>query len=162
MLDPEVREDHTGRMSEKPFWKTKSLAEMDRAEWESLCDGCGKCCLAKLEDEDTGEIYWTSVGCRLFDAKTCRCRDYTNRAAEVSDCVVLTPQKVADIRWLPSTCAYRLVHEGKDLPAWHHLVSGSRETIHETGHSMQDRVKASESDLAEPEDYFDYMLDDEP
>lgn len=147
---------------QEPFWKRKTLAQMTRQEWESLCDGCGKCCLSKLEDEDTGEIYWTSVACRLFDAGTCRCGDYANRLQRVPDCVGLTPQNVRTLRWLPATCAYRLVAEGRDLFWWHPLVSGSAETVHEAGISMRGRVRASESDLAEPEDYFDYVLEEEP
>jgi uncharacterized cysteine cluster protein YcgN (CxxCxxCC family) len=145
-----------------PFWKAKTLEELSPSEWESLCDGCGKCCLSKLEDEDTGEIHWTSVGCRLFNAKTCRCSDYPNRLATVDDCVGLTPENVRTITWLPTTCAYRLVGEGHDLYWWHHLVSGSRRTIHEAGMSMRGRVSVLESDLEEPEDYFDYVLDQEP
>lgn len=147
---------------EKPFWKTKALEELSAAEWESLCDGCGKCCMSKLEDEDTGDIYWTSVACRMFDAGTCRCSDYSNRLSQVSDCVGLTPQNVRTISWLPGTCAYRLVAEGRDLYWWHRLLSGSAETVHEAGVSMRGRVCASESDLREPEDYFDYVLDEEP
>jgi len=145
-----------------PFWKTRSLEEMTPQEWESLCDGCGKCCLAKLEDEDSGDIYFTSVGCRLFDAGLCRCTDYDNRQARVADCIRLTPENVRTIAWLPGTCAYRLVAEGRDLPRWHHLVSGSRETIHRAGKSMQGRVTALETDMAEPEDYFDHLMEDEP
>lgn len=145
----------------KPFWKTKTLEEMSAAEWESLCDGCGKCCLSKLEDEDTGEIYFTTVGCTLFDAKACRCRDYANRQAKVSDCVRLTPENVRTIRWLPSTCAYRLVAEGRDLYPWHHLVSGDRKTIHKAHASVRGRVTASEDEMAEPEDYFDHMIEGE-
>ncbi|WP_048648935.1 YcgN family cysteine cluster protein [Nitratireductor soli] len=148
-------------MSE-PFWKTKPLAAMNDAEWESLCDGCGKCCLAKLEDEDTGEIHWTSVGCRLFDAQGCRCKDYENRFKRVSDCVRLTPDNVATISWLPSTCAYRLVAEGRDLPWWHPLVSGDPRTVHEAGISMLGRVEANEDELDTPEDYFPYILEKEP
>ena len=132
---------------DEPFWKTTELEAMSPAEWESLCDGCGKCCLAKLEDEDTGEIYWTSVGCRLFDAGTCRCTDYDHRLERVADCVRLTPQNVRTITWLPSTCAYRLVAEGQDLYWWHPLVSGSPETVHEAGISMRGRVTANETDL---------------
>ena len=147
---------------EMPFWKTKPLEEMSASEWESLCDGCGKCCLAKLEDEDTGDIYWTSVGCRLFDAANCRCSDYANRLARVPDCVGLTPQNVRTISWLPQSCAYRLVAEGHDLYWWHPLVSGSSETVHEAGVSVRGRVTASENELAEPEDYFEHMLEREP
>lgn len=147
---------------DQPFWKTKTLEAMSSTEWESLCDGCGKCCLAKLEDEDTGDIYFTSVGCRLFDADLCRCTDYLRRAERVPDCVRLTPQNVRTIPWLPSTCAYRLVAEGQDLEWWHPLVSGDRQTVHAAGISMRGRVTASESDMAEPEDYFDHMLTEEP
>jgi uncharacterized cysteine cluster protein YcgN (CxxCxxCC family) len=146
----------------RPFWKTKPLEEMTGTEWESLCDGCGKCCLSKLEDEDTGDIYFTSVGCRLFDAGACRCSDYENRQARVSDCVRLTPGNVRTIPWLPSTCAYRLVAEGQDLAWWHPLVSGDPDMIHRAGISVRGRVTASENDLAEAEDYLDHMLAKEP
>jgi uncharacterized cysteine cluster protein YcgN (CxxCxxCC family) len=161
VLDPEATAGHMRPMA-TPFWKTKTLEEMSATEWESLCDGCGKCCLSKLEDEDTGEIHWTSVACRLFDAQSCRCGDYAHRLERVSDCVGLTPANVRTIHWLPSTCAYRLVAEGHDLYWWHRLVSGSTETVHEAGISMRGRIRASETDLAEPEDYFDYVLDEEP
>lgn len=150
------------RDMETPFWKAKSLEEMTPAEWESLCDGCGKCCLSKLEDDDTGEIYWTDVGCRLFDVKTCQCSNYANRFKHVKDCVQLNPKNVRTIRWLPTTCAYRLVAEGEDLFDWHHLISGSRDTVHEAGASMLGRVRALETDIKNLEDYFDYVLDEEP
>ncbi|MDI6027073.1 YcgN family cysteine cluster protein [Corticibacterium sp. UT-5YL-CI-8] len=146
----------------EPFWKTKTLEEMDVAEWESLCDGCGKCCLSKLEDEDTSDIYWTSVGCRLLDTESCRCADYPNRLARVPDCVGLTPEKVRTLSWLPSTCGYRLVAEGHGLYWWHPLLSGSPETVHEAGISIRGRVTALETELAEPEDYFEHILDEEP
>jgi uncharacterized protein len=161
VLDLGASEGHIGTM-ETPFWKTKTLEAMSPAEWESLCDGCGKCCLSKLEDEDTGEIYWTSVGCRLFDSESCRCSDYANRLARVPDCVGLTPQNVRTISWLPRTCAYRLVAEGQDLYWWHRLVSGSADTVHEAGMSIRGRVSVNETDLAEPDDYLEHMLDDEP
>jgi len=150
------------RAMAQPFWKTVPLEAMTQAQWESLCDGCGKCCLSKLEDEDTGDIYWTSVGCRLFDEQTCRCSDYANRLRRVNDCVGLTAQNVRTISWLPSTCAYRMVAEGRDLAWWHPLVSGSRDTVHIAGISMRGRLTALESDLDKPEDYFDHMLDEEP
>lgn len=148
-------------MSE-PFWKTKTLEAMTTPEWEALCDGCGKCCLSKLEEEDTGDIYWTSIGCRLFDAAKCRCSDYPGRLAKVPDCVKLTPEKVRTLPWLPSTCAYRLVANGEDLKWWHHLVSGSRETVHEAGISVRGKVTALETDMESVDDYFDHMLDEEP
>jgi uncharacterized protein len=144
------------------FWKTHTIDELTPEEWEALCDGCGKCCLSKLEDEDTGEIHWTSVGCRLFDASVCRCRDYPNRQKLVADCIALDKENVRTIAWLPSTCAYRLVSEGRDLYWWHHLVSGSRESVHEAGISMRGRVSASEADLADIDDYLDHMLEEEP
>src|SRR4051812_11265515 len=105
-------------MPEKPFWKTKTLLEMSAAEWESLCDGCGRCCLVKLEDEETGGIYHTDVACKLFDDATCRCCDYAHRSERVSDCVRLDPDNVAALTWLPKSCAYRLLSEGKSLRWW--------------------------------------------
>lgn len=147
---------------EPPFWKTKTLAQMTSAEWESLCDGCGKCCLAKLEDEDTGDIFWTTVGCALLDAGTCRCTDYAHRQERVGDCIALSPEKIAEIAWLPATCAYRLIGEGRDLYWWHPLVSGTSETVHEAGISVRGRVTACESELDDPEDYFAHMLECEP
>lgn len=137
-------------MAQKPFWKTKSLTEMTRAEWESLCDGCGRCCLNKYEDEDTRTIAYTDVACKLFDPDTCRCSDYKNRTKKVQDCVVLTPDIMDDMYCLPPTCAYRRLAEGKDLSWWHHLVSGSRDTVHEAGISVRNRV-VSEVGLKERE-----------
>ncbi len=131
-----------------PFWRTKTLAEMSPSEWESLCDGCAKCCLLKLEDEDTGEFAPTDVACRLLDLGTCRCRHYSERSRYVPDCRILDPERVARLAWLPSTCAYRLLHEGKPLPAWHPLVSGDPETVHLAGMSVRHRV-LSESEVDE-------------
>jgi uncharacterized protein len=125
---------------EIPFWRAKRLDEMTDTEWESLCDGCGRCCLVKLEEEGTEDIYFTNVGCRLLDTESCRCRDYQNRSAVVDDCVRLTAKVVGEIGWLPPTCAYRLVGEGKDLHWWHPLVSGDPETVHLAGVSVRGRV----------------------
>ena len=120
----------------EPFWE-KPLQALDRAQWEQLCDGCGKCCLHKVEDDETGRIYGTNVACRLLDRHSCRCVSYRTRRAFVPDCVRLTPDLVGSLSWLPSTCAYRLRSEGKPLPDWHHLLSGSRETVHEAGMSVR-------------------------
>jgi uncharacterized cysteine cluster protein YcgN (CxxCxxCC family) len=130
-----------------PFWRTKTLEEMTPSEWESLCDGCARCCLVKLEDEKTGDIAYTDVGCTLLDAGTCRCRDYENRQAQVADCVRLTPDTVKGLSWLPSTCAYRLLAEGEDLYWWHPLVSGDPATVHAAGLSVRDRVAGPEEDF---------------
>jgi len=130
-----------------PFWRAKTLEEMSGAEWESLCDGCGRCCLVKLEDEDTGVIHFTDIGCTLLDGRECRCRDYKRRSKRVPDCVRLTPHAVRTLTWLPVTCAYRLVAEGKDLADWHPLVSGNPDSVHEAGISVRGRVKASEDDV---------------
>ena len=144
-------------MAEQPFWKRKSLREMSNEEWESLCDGCGKCCLNKLEDWDTGEIYWTKIGCELLDCDTCRCKDYDNRFEKVPDCIQLTPDQIEIIPWLPPTCAYRLINEGKDLFDWHPIVSGDPESVHKAGISV--RGRAMEDRGIEPEEYEDYLVD---
>jgi len=111
------------------FWRRKKLHELSREEWESLCDGCAKCCLHRLEDEDTREIWFTNVHCRLLDTDTCSCTDYPNRSTRVPDCVTLTPAELDDPYWLPATCAYRLLAEGEDLPHWHPLVSGDPASV---------------------------------
>jgi uncharacterized cysteine cluster protein YcgN (CxxCxxCC family) len=129
-----------------PFWE-KPLEALTRAEWEQLCDGCGRCCLVKLEDEDTGAIHYTDVACRLFEAGACRCRNYARRRERVPDCVKLTPQNVRSISWLPPTCAYRLRAQGRDLPAWHPLISGDPETVHRAGVSVRGRIGASEEEV---------------
>lgn len=124
-------------MSARPFWETKPLTAMSKAEWESLCDGCGKCCLNKLEDAETGEIFATNVACKLLDRRTARCSDYKHRKARVPDCVRLTPAALARIEWLPSTCAYLLLHRGEPLPDWHPLVTGDPESVHHAGVSVR-------------------------
>ena len=123
-----------------PFWKTKRLEEMTREEWESLCDGCGRCCLHKLRHDDTGELSFTNVACRLLDLSTCRCGHYADRRRRVPDCVNLTPQVVAEIDWLPPSCAYSRLAAGRDLAWWHPLVSGDPETVHRAGISVLGRA----------------------
>ena len=123
-----------------PFWKTKTLDEMTQAEWESLCDGCGRCCLHKLRDEETDELSFTNVSCRLLNTENCQCSDYGNRFAKVPDCVQLTPTILREIDWLPPSCAYRLLEEGRDLPKWHPLVSGDPQTVISSGASAAGRV----------------------
>lgn len=142
---------------DKPFWEAKPLTELDSAQWESLCDGCGRCCLVKLEEEDTGLVHYTDVACRLFDAETCRCSDYTRRRRRVRDCLKLTPDLAQALSWLPPTCAYRLRAEGRPLPWWHPLVSGSAETVHTAGISVRGRVAASESKV-KAADYPDHIV----
>ena len=119
------------------FWERFRLEELNHAEWEALCDGCGKCCLRKLEYEDTGEVDYTNVACRLLDCDTCRCTDYAHRKQRVPDCVIVTPKTLPDILyWMPATCAYRLLAEGQPLADWHPLVSGRAESVHEAGISL--------------------------
>lgn len=135
-----------------PFWKRKTLAEMSPEEWEAVCDGCGQCCLHKLEDVDTGEIALTNVACAYLDLGVCQCKDYANRKTVVPDCVQLTPETVGDYLWLPETCGYRLLHEGKDLAWWHPLVSGDPETVHDAGISVRNKA-ISEDQVGDVEDH---------
>lgn len=133
------------------FWRDKTLKQMSSAEWESLCDGCGKCCLHKIRETD-GTLKLTTVACRLLDTQSCRCGDYGRRKALVPDCVVLTPASVRKINWLPDTCAYRLLAEGKELPAWHPLITGDPATVHTAGISVRGRV-ISERDAGPLQDH---------
>lgn len=141
MPDPVVADDTTPPGA-APFWERKTLAEMSREEWEAVCDGCAKCCLSKLRDWDSDEVAYTNVACRLLDLHTCRCKDYAHRRRHVRNCENLTPARVLSLDWLPSTCAYRLLAEGKSLPWWHHLISGDRELVHRVGASVRGRVVA--------------------
>ena len=143
--------------SEVPFWRRKSLSQMTDSEWESLCDGCGKCCLNKLEEVETDRTFYTDVGCRLLDGQTCRCRDYKHRQDKVEDCVRLTPKSLKTITWLPPSCAYVLIGQGRDLYWWHPLVSGDPETVHAAGVSVRGRVRASEVNVPD-EDLEDYIV----
>ncbi|MDY7218935.1 YcgN family cysteine cluster protein [Denitrificimonas sp. JX-1] len=131
----------------KAFWKRKTLEEFTQEEWELLCDGCGLCCLQKLEDEDDGGVYYTKIACKLLDLDTARCSNYSQRKSFVPDCIQLTADQTDAFRWLPTTCAYRLVHEGKDLFPWHHLVCGNADAVHAEGISRIGRM-VSELDVA--------------
>ena len=121
------------------FWQNKTLAEMSQDEWGSLCDRCGRCCLHKLEDEDTGEVFYTNVACKLLDIDECRCTDYRRRQALVNDCMVLSASDISTFHWLPSTCAYRLIHESKPLFTWHPLISGESNSVHSANISVKGR-----------------------
>jgi uncharacterized protein len=145
-------------MTEIPFWKSKAFTELSHEEWESLCDGCAKCCLIKFEDEDTGQIYHTNVVCELLEIYHCRCTQYSERSILVPNCLTLTPELAASLEWIPDTCAYRLLAEGKDLPLWHPLVSGDPKTVHKAGASVRGKV-VSAKDVLE-DDLPDYVVDD--
>jgi uncharacterized cysteine cluster protein YcgN (CxxCxxCC family) len=140
-----------------PFWEDKSLDEMSPAEWEALCDGCGRCCLVKLEDEESGEIITSDVRCRLLDGDTCRCKDYPDRQRQVPDCIKLTPQNVVTTSWIPATCAYRRLAEGRGLAWWHPLISGDPETVAAAGVSVRGRT-VNETDV-DPADWEKHAVD---
>lgn len=135
---------------ERPFWEAKSLEQMSRDEWESLCDGCGRCCLVLFQDDETKEVWETDLTCKLFDCKTRRCRDYANRRAKVPGCVHLTPLNIKDLKWMPETCAYRRLAQGQGLADWHPLVSGRRESVAEAGIAVRADL-VSESLIPEEE-----------
>lgn len=144
-------------MPKKPFWETKSLHEMNEKEWESLCDGCGKCCLIKLEDADTKELFYTDVACHLLDEDSCRCKNYPKRKELVEDCLQLEVDDVEDFKWLPKSCAYRLLSEGKKLPDWHYLICGDKNTVHQQKMSVKNRV-VSEMEELEVADHIVYWV----
>lgn len=145
-------------VAQEVFWRSKSLQEMTPIEWESLCDGCALCCLHKLEDEDTKEVFYTTVVCKLLDFDTCRCTKYEERCTLVPDCVKLTPKDVDDFHWLPPSCAYRLVHEGKELPDWHPLLSGDSNSVIEADASVLSWYEVKDDEIAE-EDFVDYIIE---
>lgn len=136
------------------FWRHYAIDQLNHAEWEALCDGCGQCCLIKLEDEETGEVEYTSVACKLLDCSTGACSDYPNRRDFVPDCIQLTPELLQQIKWLPSTCAYRRVYEGKDLPRWHYLITGDRQSVINAKKSVAHRcISEIEIDEEQVEEY---------
>ncbi|MEQ6248843.1 YcgN family cysteine cluster protein [Sulfitobacter sp. HNIBRBA3233] len=141
------------------FWERKPLKKLNSREWEALCDGCGKCCLNKLEDEDTGEVALTNVACRLLDDGSCRCSQYDIRHQFVPDCIVMTPENIDEhAYWMPQTCAYRLLWQGKPLPEWHPLLTGTPESVHRAGVSMRGRT-VSEWETAF-EDWEDHIIEE--
>ncbi len=140
----------------QPFWVSKSLREMSKNEWESLCDGCGKCCLHKLECEDSGDVFYTSVACKYLNLDSCSCSDYTHRKSLVAECLELRVDDIDDFFWLPQTCAYRLLAEGKPLFDWHPLVSGSKDTIHSSGVSVKGKVLSEEN--VNEDDMEEYVI----
>ena len=143
----------------KQFWEKYELDELSKAEWEALCDGCGKCCMLKLEDEDTNNVHYTNIACRLFDDQSCTCTNYALRRQLVSGCVILTPENIErNAYWMPKTCAYRLLFEGNPLPDWHPLIMGDKSAMHDAGHSMKARTIA-EFEVTE-EDQEDYVIED--
>ena len=146
-------------MPREPLWRRKTLEQITVAVWESLCDGCGLCCLVRFEDEETAEIIPTRVHCQLFDAGACACSDYANRKQHVPDCIKLTPHNIEALEWMPKSCAYRRIHEGRDLAGWHPLVSGDPESVHRAGVSVRGQT-ISESALADPEDALDFVAYD--
>ena len=138
----------------QPFWRVKSLDAMTQEEWESVCDGCGKCCLHKLEDEESGDVFYTGVACQYLDLNTCKCGEYEQRKSLVPDCITLKLEDVDHLFWLPETCAYRLLAEGKPLFDWHPLVSGDRNSVHKAGISVKGKaISESQVDLDDLEEH---------
>lgn len=144
-------------MPAEAFWEAVPLREMSPEQWESLCDGCGRCCLHKLQDIDSGEIHYTNIACRLFKESTCRCADYANRQRQVPDCVVLASDQSEEFSWLPDTCAYRVLAEGRALPAWHPLISGSSQSVVQAGISVRGRIVSEEG--VHEDDFQDFIVD---
>jgi len=145
------------KLKKERFWETKSLEELSVDEWELLCDGCGQCCLVKLEDEETGEVFRTNVSCKLLQVETCRCQDYIHRLQKVPECVVVTLERPEQFEWMPVTCAYRLRYEEKPLFDWHPLVSGTKKTVHNAGISVQ--AFAISEEYIHPDQLEDHISD---
>ena len=143
-------------MTEENFWETKKLEQMSQDEWASLCDGCGLCCLVKIEDEDSGEVFNTSVSCFLLDIETCRCSDYKNRLSKVSMCIQLTLENLPQLDWLPDTCAYKRLYDGDALPSWHPLISKNKNSVHEAGFSA--RWFAQSEEYVHPDQLVDFVI----
>ena len=143
----------------RSFWETTPLERMTREQWESLCDGCGLCCLVRFEDVDSGEVIPTRVHCRLLDAATCSCSNYPGRKREVPDCISLTPALIPRLGWMPKSCAYRRLHEGRGLADWHPLISGDPESVHRAGVSVRGQT-ISESELEHEDDMVDHAAPD--
>ena len=146
-------------MTGEPFWRRKTLEQMTAREWESLCDGCGLCCLVRFEDEETGDVIPTRVHCKLFDSQACRCSDYADRHRHVPDCIKLTPHNIEALQWMPMSCAYRRLHEGRGLAAWHPLITGDPESTHRAGVSVRGQT-VNEEALSDPEDALDFTATD--
>jgi uncharacterized cysteine cluster protein YcgN (CxxCxxCC family) len=150
----------TGNNVQLPFWRQHAISDLTDEQWESLCDGCGKCCLHKLQDEDSGEVFYTRVACDLLDTKSGRCSDYSHRFERVSDCMDVRHMQPEQMAWLPATCAYRLIAEGEDLPDWHHLVSGRPGLVHKATCSVRGRSKReSEVDMNDLEAHVIHWVD---
>ena len=141
-----------------PFWKEKSLLDMSHREWESICDGCAKCCLTQLQDEETDILVFTDVACDLLDDESCRCTDYDNRSTKVPSCITMNRDNVEEVaEFAPPTCSYRLLIAGEELPQWHHLVTDSTESVHQSGNSVKHRVRFTKD--IDPDDIQDYVVE---
>lgn len=147
-------------MEKAPFWQRKQLHEMTHEEWESLCDGCALCCLHKIEDEDTEEVFYTTVVCHLLDEDTCQCTRYEERTKLVPSCVQLRPEDVSEFHWLPPSCAYRLIHEGEPLPEHHPLVSGHKGSLIESGMSVLNVYEIKDDEIDHDEELVEFVMEE--
>lgn len=143
-------------MTEPRFWEEKTLDQLSNQEWEALCDGCGRCCLVKIEDQDSTELFYTNVVCRFHDSNACRCTHYAERSRLVPDCIKVTPEVAREQKWLPDTCAYRLLAEGKPLYGWHPLISGDPDSVHRAHISVRGRVISER--FVHPEELTEHLV----